>query len=448
MIRYSIFLVILIAAIAATVWLVSHPGEVMISWLGWHLDTYVPVLIGAIAAVAAFSTFATLLIRALIRLPKNISKSLSDGSERRKEQKAAKSAKEESKHLFAGFAAAWAGNQMAIDKLFDKYWKKTIVSTNNETAIESSAEILQLLLFAKCSEDRGDVEKAVEAYRKLLLFTDVPRDFGIDEKTIHLAAYKGLIECDHSEARKLDYACAAFSIAPEVDWTAKHVVALQIKTNQWAEAYNTLRGEVPASMNAGRYSAAKLKEYIRRAFGADEYNKVYAMTALQMVEEVEKANAGDAPVDVDLQSVDVLELAKDVYNHDSSYVPAIVILSQQYSKAGKAKKAVSVLVEAWKTNPDMDIASAYMNLFEGDKNADKLRHAEKLTEANSDHKISLLFLADIGFSINSWEYGREKMELYVQKYGMDDTVMLSMSKYASEHNEYNSLVEWLEKHAV
>ncbi|MCP4393814.1 MAG: hypothetical protein GY804_06055 [Alphaproteobacteria bacterium] len=455
MIRYILFAVILVVSIAATVWLVSNPGDVAISWLGWQIDTYVPVLIGAVAFIAAFSTVATLVLRALIRLPKNVSNAISSGSVRRKGIKASEAEKEESKRLFAGFAAVWAGNHMAVDKLYDKYWKKTLASNGEKTSVECGAEILQILLFAKCSEDRGYIDKAIEAYKRLLFFTDVPRDFGIDEKTIHLAAYKGLIFCEHSDARKLEYACEAFAIAPEVPWGAKAVVELQVLTNQWVDAYKLLKGEVSASMNAGKYSSVKLKDYVSNAFGAEEYIKIYAMVTLQVVNEIESmdfdenSNGGVLSDEYTfLASLDTKALLKSVYEYDNYYVPAIVLLAQHYTKIGKKKRAVALLVDAWKQEPDMDIAHAYMNLFDGGKNSEKLSYVEKLAEANPKHQLSLLLLADIGFDINSWEYGKEKLDEYVDAYGLDDTVILAMSRYSIEHDGYNDFAEWLEKHSL
>jgi HemY protein len=444
MIRYLIFAVILVIAVLSTVWLVSNPGEVSISWLGWHIDTYVPILIVGVAFLAAVSTMLTLLLRALIRLPKNLTKALNTGSQKRKETKAIETGKEEAKRLYAGFAAVWAGNHMAVDKLFNKHWRKTISKEEDNTPIEKGTEILQILLYAKCSEERGETDKAIEAYKTLLFFTDIPRDFGIDEKTIHLAAYKGLIDCEHSDVRKLEYASEAFAIAPEIKWTVKSLIDLQINEDNWIDVYNLLKGNVPDSLNAGRYNVSKMKEYMQKAFG-DEYKAICAMVALQLIYIAE--NPSENNVD-QITDVDILTLAKEAYDNNPTYVTAATVLAQQYSKRNKLKKALAILSDAWSKNPDMIIANTYIDLLKDKENKAKLSYIEKLVEANPNNELSDLFIVKTGFEYGSWDYGIEKLQNYVEKYGFNDDAILIMAEQSSKNQRYNEFTELLEEYSA
>lgn len=444
MIRYLIFAVILVIAVLSTVWLVSNPGEVSISWLGWHIDTYVPILIVSVALLAAVSTVFTLLLRALVRLPKNLTNALTTGSKKRKETKAIEADKEEAKRLYAGFVAVWAGNHMVVDKLFNKYWKKTIAKEEDKTPIEEGAEILQILLYAKSLEERGELDKAIEAYRTLLFFTDIPRDFGIDEKTIHLAAYKGLIDCEHSDVRKLEYASEAFAIAPEIQWVVSALFEQQINEDNWGEVYNLLKGEVPNSLNAGRYSAAKMKEYVQNAFG-NEYQSIRSMVALQLI--YARENQGENNNIAKVYDIGTMALAKEAYDNNPYYITAAVVLAQQYAKNNKLKKALSVLSDSWASSPDMIIAHTYIDMLKDKNNKEKLNLIDKLVAVNPDNELSDLLLVETGFEYGSWDYGVEKLQSYVEKYGFGEAAMLIMARNSVKNQKYSEFSEWLEKYS-
>lgn len=51
MIRFIIFLIVTAGLAFSAAWLADRPGEVAVNWLGYHADTSVAVLVGAVAAL-------------------------------------------------------------------------------------------------------------------------------------------------------------------------------------------------------------------------------------------------------------------------------------------------------------------------------------------------------------------------------------------------------------
>src|ERR1700730_7538077 len=73
MIRVVVFLV-LTAAFAnyVAIWLADHPAEVSITWLGYHAEPPIGILIAGVAAVACATVLLWSLLRMLVRAPRQI----------------------------------------------------------------------------------------------------------------------------------------------------------------------------------------------------------------------------------------------------------------------------------------------------------------------------------------------------------------------------------------
>ena len=76
MIRVVVFLV-LTAAFAkyVAVWLADHPAEVSITWLGYHAEPPIGILIAAIACAAVLLWW---LLRLALRAPRRIASTIAD----------------------------------------------------------------------------------------------------------------------------------------------------------------------------------------------------------------------------------------------------------------------------------------------------------------------------------------------------------------------------------
>ena len=69
MIRVVIYLVIVALLSFAAVWFADRPGDVLITWQDWRIETSVLVLVSAFAAVAVAAVMVWSTFRAIVRSP-------------------------------------------------------------------------------------------------------------------------------------------------------------------------------------------------------------------------------------------------------------------------------------------------------------------------------------------------------------------------------------------
>ena len=67
--RLISYLILLALLVGGAVWLADRPGAVAVDWLGWHLETSVPVLLGLLAVLAVALVLCVRLALAVWRLP-------------------------------------------------------------------------------------------------------------------------------------------------------------------------------------------------------------------------------------------------------------------------------------------------------------------------------------------------------------------------------------------
>jgi HemY protein len=73
MIQVVLFLIALGLIAAGFVWLADRPGDVVVTWLGYHIETSVMVLLLAVAALVVFGVFIWSIARAIWRSPEQVS---------------------------------------------------------------------------------------------------------------------------------------------------------------------------------------------------------------------------------------------------------------------------------------------------------------------------------------------------------------------------------------
>ena len=72
MIRVVLFLVAVAVVALGAAWLADRPGDVVITWLGYRIETSLRVLIVAIAFLAIVVALLWGLLRAILRSPGNV----------------------------------------------------------------------------------------------------------------------------------------------------------------------------------------------------------------------------------------------------------------------------------------------------------------------------------------------------------------------------------------
>src|SRR5262245_28039297 len=69
MIRVVLYLVLVGLAAFGAAWLADRPGEVAITWLGWHIETSMMVVVIALVTAVWIAILAWSVMRAVLRSP-------------------------------------------------------------------------------------------------------------------------------------------------------------------------------------------------------------------------------------------------------------------------------------------------------------------------------------------------------------------------------------------
>jgi len=317
MIRVVLFLLAVAVLAAGFVWIADRPGDIAITWIGYHIETSVMVVALAIIVLVLLVMLVWAIVRGILRTPEQVSLFF-------RHRRAMKGYLAISR----GLIAVGAGDLRLARKAAD------------EAARLSPGDPLALLLTAQSAQMAGDRSRAERAFRAM-----TKRD---DTKSLGL---RGL----YIEAQRRDDAYAARRFAEEAAneapapaWAGQAVLDYRCAAADWAGALAAL-------------------DHMKGELEKDDYRRKRAvlLTARALaLEEIDRDGARAAV----LQAV---KLAPDL-------VPAAALAGRRLAEAGEARKARKILEKAWAINPHPDIAEAYANLRPGDSARERLARMRKL----------------------------------------------------------------------
>jgi HemY protein len=329
MIRVVIFLVLVALAALGTAWLADRPGDVTITWLGYHADTSVMVLFGAIAVIAVAVTALWALIRAIWSSPANVAFFM-------RHRRSARGYRAISR----GLIAIGAGDVKAARRLAA------------EAKRYAGDEPLALLLAAQTAQLAGNRPAAEVAFRRMA-----------DASETRLLGLHGLFV---EAQRKSDMAAAravaeeAVAANPAVAWAAQAVLDFRCAEGNWPGAL--------AALDSNLKSGLIDKPTFRRG-------RAVLLTA--------RALSGE---DREQARADVHEAVRLA----PGLVPAAVLAGRLLAEAGETRKASRVLDTAWRLNPHPDLAVAYAHVRPGDSARDRLARVQALAaKASGDDRAGV-----------------------------------------------------------
>src|SRR4051812_45890273 len=144
MIRILIFLGLIAAAAFAGAWLAERPGDVVIDWLGWRIETSIMVAAGAAALLGVLAVLLWSMLRFLFRSPRLVSHALQARRRRRGQHS-----------LSRGLIALASGDARSAQRFA------------READRLAGAEPLTLLLRAQTAQLAGDRAAAEAAFRAM-----------------------------------------------------------------------------------------------------------------------------------------------------------------------------------------------------------------------------------------------------------------------------------------
>ena len=317
MIRLILFLLAVAVLAAGFAWVADRPGDVVITWMGYHIETSLMVAALAIVVLVLVLMLLWAIVRGILRSPEQVSLFF-------RHRRAMKGYLAISR----GLIAIGAGDLRSARKYAE------------EAARLSPGDPLALLLTAQSAQMAGDRSGAERAFRAM-----TTRD---DTKLLGL---RGL----YIEAQRRDDAQAARLAAEEAGkarpspaWAGQAVLDYRCAAADWAGAL--------AALDAMK-SALEKADYRRQ--------RAVLLTARALALEEIDRDASRAAV------LEAVKLAPDL-------VPAAALAGRRLAEAAETRKARKILEKAWTISPHPDIAEAYANLRLGDSARDRLARMQKL----------------------------------------------------------------------
>ncbi len=346
------FLIAVALLVGVAVWFAERPGDVTVHWLGWRIDTTVPVLLVAMLGLLAALAMAYRFVAGILRAPGRL-RGYRRGSRQRKGYLA----------LTDGLAAVAAGDA----KLARKQARRADHLLHNPP--------LTRLLSAQAAQLGGDHDEARRHFEAML---DRPETAFLGLRGLLTQALKA-----GDRAAALDYARRAHALNAEADWLTATLFDLQARADLWDEAQQTLetaaRRHVFAPDEAARKRAVVLHERARRA-------------------------------DEDGDRKTAVKLAREAHAADGSLVAPAILLARLLSAEDKPRKAAAVLEQSWAAAPHPDLARAYMALWTGEDALKRARHAARLVELAPDAAEGHATAGEAALAAQLWGQARKHLE--------------------------------------
>jgi HemY protein len=249
MIRALIFFAKVALLVFIAVWLANRPGELVLQWYGWQVQTSVAILILFIVIVAALSAVGWRMWGRVLGMPRGFRRGRSDRRMRKGYQA-----------LTQGMVAVAAGEP--------------------DEARRHARRADSMLLSAQAAQLNGD-EQAAKRYFSRMLEDDDTRFLGL----------RGLLRQAEREGDlkgALEYARQAYDIRPQTPWVLNSLFDLSLKAGELERALDAVEESRKRNLidreTARRRRAVILTELARasQAEGKASFARDYAKEALDL----------------------------------------------------------------------------------------------------------------------------------------------------------------------
>jgi HemY protein len=333
--RILLTLIFLTALSFAATWVVDHDGVMTIRWMGYQIDTTMTFLIFVVLLVSLVAACVFYLIIWLAAAPTNYRKNLLE--------------KKREKGLVAlteGFAAVAAGDAKQARAL----------TKRAENALGSIG--LTRLLSAQAAHLDGDIALEREQYHAML-----------EDKSTEIIAVKGLLIAAKEEGdlgQAITLAEKAVTLQENTSWALSMLFDLYKRTQKWHKALETLE-----------------QLYRKKMVDKAKYIETKGLLSLAIAiglsgQKLEK---------------EALSYFADAYKPLPSFAPAAVFYGEALVDSGNKRKALKILENSWKQSPHLRVGACYMEQFENDTAAKRMKQAERLYHMQPEHPDSHILLA-------------------------------------------------------
>jgi HemY protein len=383
MFRALFFFGVLLILALGEVWLVERPGQIILTWQGYRIETSVLVALTAVAGLVALIMMVWSAIRFFLRLPPSVS--VANRARRRDKGYAA---------LSRGIIAVGTGDA------------KLALKAAAEAQRYLPHEPLALLLKAEAAQLNGDHFEVETAYRAMTRRDDT-----------RLLGYRGL----HAHAQRRGDSTAAHHFASTahgiavLPWTATAVLEKHVAARDWGTALAALD-------NSGTL------------FDRPTGDRQRAVLTTAIALDKEQTEPDEA-----------LRLANTAVKRAPGLVPAVTLAARLLARQGNVRRATKMIQTAWMHGPHPDLAKVYLDLYPRESHADHLTRARALAKLAPNDPESRMALASAAIAACDYKIARETMLPLIQG-DVRPTVRMCLvmaELEEAEHGESGFARDWL-----
>jgi HemY protein len=384
MLRLVLFLIVVAAVASGLAWLADRPGELVINWQDYRIETSVFRAVVIFAGVVALSVLAYSILRQLWMSPA----ALGSYFNRRRQKRGLES-------LSAGMIAVGAGDRT----LATRYAVQARKALPNEPMTH--------LLRAQAAQLTGDKATARRIFEAMLGSPDTEQ---LGLRGLFLEAQR---ESEPEAARQ--FAERALRLNPKLSWPVEALFDLQCKAADWSGALETL-------------AVAKRHNQIEKPL-ADRRRAVLLTAQSQLAEDGDPERA--------------LALALEAHGLAPDLVPAAAIAGRLLASRGNTPRATKVLQKTWQRSPHPDLAEAYAFARLGDSPRDRLLRVKQLAALYPTSVESSVAIAKAAIEAKDFDEGRSALE-GLRDERMSHRVCLLMARIEGEQlGDKGRVREWL-----
>ncbi|MEQ8602885.1 MAG: heme biosynthesis HemY N-terminal domain-containing protein [Marivibrio sp.] len=350
--RALLFLVKLGILGALVAYFTVYPGAVSIEFRGWRADMPVGLLLLAVLVLALLLAFGDRIRRGVVRLPGRLKESRARSRRTRGYQA-----------LTQGMVAVAAGDKNEAARQ----------AKRADALLDDPA--LTRLLSAQSAQLNGQDDAARRYFEGML---DDPSTAFMGVRGLMMQALKA-----GDRARALELAERADALRPGTPWVLRELLELQQEQGRRQAALATLD-------RAGRAKAIPEVEVGRRR--AD----------LLMTEAKAQRREG--------MTRTALKTAQQALKSDPRSIEAVRLAASLLREEGRSRKAEKLVEDAWRTEPDPQLAEIYRDLAPtGTTALGQVKRMEKLRGLAPDHPEAHLSLAQASLDAQLWGEARNHL---------------------------------------
>lgn len=384
MIRLVVYLVAVVLAASGLAWLADRPGNLVIRWQNWDIETSVFRAVVLLAIVLALAVLVASILRQVLSSPATVGRFF---TQRRQERGL--------DAISSGMIAIGAGDRA----LASRYAAQARKALPNEP--------LTHLLRAQAAQLSGDRATSRRIFEAMLGSPDTEQ---LGLRGLYLEAER---EGEREAARQ--FAQRAVSLNPRLGWSIDALFDLQCREKDWPGALATL---------------ATARKHAQLDKAVADRRRAVLLTA-------QAQNAEDA------SSPKALDLALEAHGLAPDLVPAAAIAGRQLAARGSTPKAARVIERTWKTTPHPDLALVYAYVRPGDSPRDRLDRLKRLARSTPHSVEGPIAIATASIEARDWAEARAALEPLLADRLSQRVCTLMARIEGGEHNNAGRVREWL-----